>query len=182
MQKYTFFIVGGLSQTNESSKYAALKQPVGKFCHLVDRSSNYQMMKRAILILVLVLLVSCEHEFLDAEMLGKNADIIGTWIEKGYEEDVALFTRGSEFDKTKYGFTINEDGTFVERKNAEWDMTASVSFENFTGQWEALSDSLLEITVGFWGGTMTYQMRIVFLDQQNLGIRYLYAEDRAPSR
>jgi len=139
-------------------------------------------MKHAILIMVLALLVSCEHEFLDAEMLGKNAEIIGTWIEKGYEEDVALFARGTELDKTKYGFTINEDGTFIERKNARWDVAASVNFDNFDGSWEAVSDSLLEITVGYWGGTMTYQMRIVFLDQTNLGIRYLYAEDRAPSR
>ena len=158
---------------DENSKYEPLKQPVVDFCHLGDRSGNSQMMKHALLITFLALLFSCEHKFLDTEMLGENADIIGTWIENGTEGDLFLFERGDVLDPTKYGFTIKDDGTFIERKNAERDLAASVSFDNFDGSWEALSDSLLEITVGYWGGAMTYQMRIVFLDQLNLGIRYL---------
>lgn len=139
------------------------------------------MMKNAVLILGLVFLAACQKVVYAPEMLGENAEIIGTWIEKGTDDDVALFERGDELDPTKYGFTISEDGTFIERKNAGWE-TAAVSYDNFDGSWEALSDSLLEITVGYWGGTMTYQMRIVFLEQSNLGIRYLFADDRAKSK
>jgi len=32
--------------------------------------------------------------------------------------------------------------------------------------------------VAYWGGTLTYQMWIVSLEGDELGIRYLFTEDR----
>jgi hypothetical protein len=139
-------------------------------------------MKKLVFLVALILLVSCEKNLQDTEALGDNVGIIGTWVEEGYEDDVTLLERVNEFDDFKYGFTIKDDGTFVERKNAGWCGTPPISYDNFDGTWVALSDSLLEITVGYWGGTMNYQIRIVSLDHDHLGIRYLYAEDRALSR
>lgn len=139
-------------------------------------------MKRIAFLLVLGLLVSCEKGFIEADALGANAVIVGTWVETGYEEDVLLLERTENFDPSKYGFTIHKDGTFIERKNTESYTAQSITYDNFEGTWEALSDSLLNITVGFWGGTMTYQIRIVSLDLENLAIRYLFAADRAKSR
>ncbi|MCK5136318.1 MAG: hypothetical protein KAR19_11070 [Bacteroidales bacterium] len=141
-----------------------------------------RIMKGVLFLITVLVLTSCEKSMNEVEMLGANADIVGTWIENGYEDDVTLFERAEILDHLKYGFTINGDGTFVERKNIGWCGTPPITYDNFKGDWVALSDSLLEITVGYWGGTMTYQMRIVFLDQDSLGIRYLYAEDRADSK
>jgi len=131
------------------------------------------------LVLVVVFLFSCEEMAPEAEMLGENANIIGSWVEESREDHVTLLERADSLYDDRYGFTIREDGTFIERKNAGWCATAPITYNNFEGTWEALSDSLLEITVGYWGGTMTYQIRIVSLDEQYLRIRYLYAEDRA---
>ncbi len=39
-------------------------------------------MNRFLWLLALILLVSCEKENLDTEALGKNADIVGVWIEE----------------------------------------------------------------------------------------------------
>lgn len=139
-------------------------------------------MKEVLFLITLLVLTSCEENMREADMLGANADIIGTWVENGYEDDVTLLERAQSLDASKYGFTINEDGTFIEHKNAGWCATPPITYDNFEGDWEAVSDSLLEINVGYWGGTMTYQMRIVFLDQDSLGIRYLYAESRADAR
>jgi len=135
-----------------------------------------------LLVMALVLMFSCEKDLMETAALGNNADIVGTWIEKGYEDDVLLLDRSEKLEPSKYGFTINDNGTFIEHKNAGWCGTPPISYDNFDGTWEALSDSLLEITVGYWGGIMTYQIRIVSLDQENLAIRYFYAEDRALSR
>ena len=139
-------------------------------------------MNRIIIALCMALLLSCSEDMQETEMLGDNVEIIGTWIENGYDDDVTLLERSTQLDQSKYGFVISGDGSFTERKNAGWCATPPVSYDNFEGEWVALSDSLLEITVGFWGGTINYQIRIVFLDQENLGIRYLYAEDRANSK
>ena len=139
-------------------------------------------MKKIAYLLVLMLMFSCEKDHMETNALGDNAGIVGTWIEQGYVDDVFWLDRSEQLDPFKYGFTINDDGTFIERKNAGWCGTPPISYDNFEGTWEAVSDSLLEITVGYWGGTMTYQIRIVSLDGDNLAIRYLYAEDRAQAR
>lgn len=139
-------------------------------------------MKRIVFLLALLLAVSCEKDMSEAEALGENAGIVGTWIEEGYMEDVLMLGRSDQLDPSRYGFTIQGDGTFIERKNSGWCGTPPIAYSNFDGTWTAVSDSLLEITVGYWGGTMTYQIRIVELDQENLTIRYLYGEDRATAR
>lgn len=134
------------------------------------------------LLFALLLLGSCAELDYTETMLGENAGIVGTWVEESREELVTMLERAERLDPDKYGFIIREDGVFIERKNAGWCATPPISYENFEGTWEALSDSLLEITVGYWGGTMTYQMRILSLDGQSLRIRYLYAEDRAENK
>ncbi len=135
-------------------------------------------MKKLVILLFALLLIACEKESVDIEALGENEGIIGTWIDNGYEEDLTLLKRVNSLDPSKYGFSIVDDGSFVERKNAGWCGTPPITYENFEGSWVALSDSLIEITVAYWGGTMTYQMRIVSLDTEDLQIRYLYSDDR----
>ena len=139
-------------------------------------------MKKIVFLLVLVLMISCEKELMEADALGENAGIVGTWIEHDYLDDVLKLNRADKLDPSKYGFSINDDGTFIENKNSGWCGTPPIAYGSFDGTWEAKSDSLLEVTVGYWGGIMTYQIRIVSLDSENLSIRYLYAADRATNR
>jgi len=135
-------------------------------------------MKQMTFLIVMVLLVSCEKELMDLESLGSNAGIVGTWIEDEYKGDTLYLLRSGELDIEKYGFTISDDGTFVEHKNSGFCGTPPIAYDSFEGSWNAVSDSLLDITVAYWGGMMTYQMRIVSLDAAGLAIRYLYTEDR----
>ena len=139
-------------------------------------------MKRMIFLGLFALLVSCEKELLELDALGANSSIVGTWVEDEYQADTLLLHRSKALKKDKYGFTLNGDGTFIERKNAGWCGTPPITYDNFEGTWEAVSDSLLDITVAYWGGVMTYQIRIVYLGAEELAIRYLYTENRADSR
>jgi hypothetical protein len=135
-------------------------------------------MRLLAILIVMIVMVSCEKDLMELEALGSNAAIVGTWIEDGQKGDTLLLQRNGAFDKEKYGFTINEDGTFIEHKNAGWCGTPPITYDSFDGTWEAVSDSLLDITVAYWGGVMTYQMRIVSLDVEELAIRYLYTDNR----
>ena len=96
--------------------------------------------------------------------------------------DTTLLKRAGELDEHKYGFVLKQDGTFIERKNSGWCGTPPIAYANYEGTFEVVSDSLLNITVGYWGGMMTYQIRVVSLDQEDLAIKYLYSEDMAKSR
>jgi len=139
-------------------------------------------MKKLVILLLTLVMVACEKELVDTEALGENAGIIGTWVEDGYEDDLTLLNRANKLDPSKYGFTMEDNGSFIERKNAGWCGTPPITYDNFEGTWEALSDSLIEITVGYWGGTLTYQMRMVSFDAEDLRIRYLYSNDRLEAR
>jgi len=139
-------------------------------------------MKQLVFFIAVLLLVSCEKDSMELDALGSNAGIVGTWVEDGQKGDTLLLQRSGAFDKEKYGFTINDDGSFIERKNSGWCGTPPIAYDNFEGSWEAVSDSLLDITVAYWGGMMTYQMRIVSLDPEELAIRYLYTEARLDTR
>lgn len=135
-------------------------------------------MKRLAILVVMFLMFSCEKDLMVSEALGSNVEIIGTWVEDEYKGDTLFLQRSGAFDKEKYGFSIHGDGTFTEHKNAGWCGTPPISYDSFDGTWKAVSDSLLDITVAFWGGMMTYQMRIVSLDAEELAIRYLYEDNR----
>ncbi len=141
-------------------------------------------MKRLTILIVMALLaISCEKQAgLELDALGENAGIVGTWVEEEYLGDTLWLERAGDLDVDKYGFSINGDGTFIEHKNANWRETNPVFYDNFEGTWEAVSDSLLSITVGYWGGVITYQIRIVALDAYELAIRYLYTTDMTDSR
>jgi len=145
-------------------------------------------MKKLLFLLIPVLIFSCEKDSLDTEALGENISIIGTWVEEldislpVVEDGITRLNRSEALADLGYAFTIKEDGTFIERKNVGWCGTPPISYDNFEGSWEAISDSLLDITVAYWGGTLSYQMRIVSLEEDKLGIRYLFSEDRVESR
>lgn len=126
----------------------------------------------------LAILLSCEKDIPEAEMLGENTGVVGTWVEEEYDEELLWLRRSTDLDPSRYGFRIMENGEFIERKNSGWCGTPPITYANFDGTWKALSDSLLDITVEYWGGIMTYQICIVSLDQEMLAVRYLYAENR----
>ncbi len=135
-------------------------------------------MKRLAFLIVIALMVSCEKDLMELASLGSNVGIVGTWVEDEYIGDTLFLQRDGTFDREKYGFTLKEDGTFIEHKNAGFCGTPPITYDSFEGDWKVVSDSLLDITVAFWGGMMTYQMRIISLDAEELAIRYLYEDNR----
>lgn len=145
-------------------------------------------MKKLLYLLAVIMMISCGKDSVEPEALGENASVIGTWVEESdyelqiAEDGITRLSRREELDPDSYGFILKEDGTFTERKNAGWCGTPPITYDNYEGSWEPVSDSLLDITVAYWGGIMTYQIRIVSLEDDKLGIRYLFTEDRTDAR
>ena len=96
-------------------------------------------MKRALFFISLFLLISCEKESPLPEALGENGGIVGTWVENVdvsqavVDDGVTRLSRSDDLDEHSYGFTILEDGTFIERKNAGWCGTPPIFYDNFSG-------------------------------------------------
>ena len=145
-------------------------------------------MKKLYLLFIPILFLACEKDTLEVEALGENISIIGTWVEQDdlslpvVEDGITLFARSEDLDPDHYGFIFHNNGSFTERKHAGMCGTPPITYDNFEGTWEPLSDTLLDITVAYWGGTLTYQMHIVSLEGDRLGIRYLFTEDRVEGK
>ncbi len=102
----------------------------------------------------------------------ESDSLFSVWVEENTVDGITILRKTSGLDKTKYGFIIYSDGDFTERKNSGWCGTPPIVYANYEGNWEALIDNMLEIEVGYWGGTMKYQMEIVSLYENELQIKY----------
>lgn len=141
-------------------------------------------MKKLWFLFIPLFMVACEEGSFEVDTLGENASIIGTWVDENDnpllapEDGITRFNRSEDLDPDRYGMIFHDNGSFTERKNSGWCGTPPIAYDNFEGTWEPLSDTLLNITVAYWGGTLTYQMHIVSIEGGKLGIRYLFTEDR----
>jgi len=97
--------------------------------------------------------------------------LIGIWIYSDFQDNTAIYTRDQEFvDNHCYKF--NNDGTLNERKNSGWCGTPPISYADYTGSWSVLNDTLIQIKVGYWGGTMSYKLDIESVSADSLKVQY----------
>lgn len=136
------------------------------------KTRNYSTSLIAIVFVLLV--ASCHHPTDPNEYNHTFNDLYGTWVRTGYEYDATILRKSKKLDENEYGFVIHPDGKFTERKNAGWCGTPPIAYANFEGQWKELSENNLDVAVGYWGGTISFQMEIVSLSSEQLRILYHY--------
>lgn len=125
------------------------------------------MMKKLILFLFPVLLFSCEKE---PEFLIQNSDeLMGSWTNQVVNDTIMEFTKADSLKNNDYGFEFKPNQVFIERKNSGWCGTPPIAYADFEGTWQR-QDSILIITVDYWGGTADYKWEIISVDENRLKI------------
>ena len=128
---------------------------------------------RLIIFLFALILIACEQ---NNENAAANADqLIGSWYNPQYNDSIVTYERSEGLVDNDYSFSINEDKTFIERKNSGWCGTPPISYADFDGIWSN-NDSIIEITVDYWGGTAEYTWKIISIDAATLKIFRLEEE------
>jgi hypothetical protein len=122
---------------------------------------------RLIFLLFVFSLIACEEN--NENAAASNDGLIGNWVNPLYNDSIATFERSEELVDNEYGFSFKEEMTFIERKNAGSCGTPPISYSDFDGIWSE-KDSILEITVDYWGGTADYMWKILLLDEATLKI------------
>jgi len=102
-------------------------------------------------------------------------NLIGNWIDPQYIDTTVTYTRSVKLEDNGYGFTFKKENKFLERKNAGWCGTPPISYADYEGTW-ALQDSIFDIHVGYWGGTMDYKWKLMSMDQHHLTLYTISAE------
>jgi hypothetical protein len=100
--------------------------------------------------------------------------LVGTWVSPSYQGDTVILKRATVFRKDDYGICFKEDGSLVERKNEGWCGTPPITYANFDGTWTMHNDTLIHIRVAYWGGTTSYDLSMVGIDESKLRVIYRY--------
>ena len=128
-------------------------------------------MKRIILLLILLpVLFSCKK---DEFKIDPDNLLIGVWNQSGYQGNTMVYSRQNDFVQNSC-IKFNADGTLLERKNAGWCGTPPISYADYDGDWMMLNDTIIQITSGYWGGTMTYMLDIESVTRDSLKIAQVY--------
>ncbi|HET6556461.1 MAG TPA: hypothetical protein VFG54_04045 [Prolixibacteraceae bacterium] len=120
---------------------------------------------KLLLLLLVITLIGCE-ETIEPKVSNSNP-LIGSWINPQSMDTLWRYERADALQDDCPGFTFKAEGWFVERKNAGWCGTPPITYANFNGTWTR-NDSLIQITVDYWGGETDYQWRIISVDDHYL--------------
>lgn len=119
------------------------------------------------------LLLNCKKE---TELLINSDNIVaGYWSEPVMVDTLWRYERVNGLNENAYTLALNEDFTVTERKNVGWCGTPPISYGNYEGIWKK-KDSVIQISVGYWGGTADYEWKIISVNDKFLTV-YKVKED-----
>jgi hypothetical protein len=118
------------------------------------------------LTLPLIILSACNK---DEIRIDPDNLLLGVWNYSEYQADAAVFVRSPEFTD-QHCYRFNTDGTLTERKNSGWCGTPPVNYADYDGTWTIINDTLVHVTVGYWGGTMDYNLDIESINTNSLKV------------
>lgn len=102
--------------------------------------------------------------------------LIGVWNYSSYNDNSVIFSRSDQFiDNHCYKF--NRDGSLTERKNSGFCGTPPISYADYSGSWSILNDTLIQVTVAYWGGTTKYKLDIEQIDLNTLSASFVYEDN-----
>lgn len=118
-------------------------------------------------------LAACEDDDETASVMTRS--LVGNWSDAYQLDSVITFSSMEELPDHQYGIAFAPDHNFIERKNSGWCGTPPISFADFMGIWSE-KDSIVDISVGYWGGRVDYEWKIIHVGAGTLKIMKLSEE------
>jgi hypothetical protein len=126
-----------------------------------------KILSRLVLLLIVTALTACEKG--NIPVINESHDLLGFWINPVITDTIWQYERSVSFKEDVPGICFKSGNEFVERKNAGWCGTPPVFYANYEGNWNR-NESILNISVGYWGGTVDYEWKIISVDNNKLMI------------
>lgn len=125
---------------------------------------------------LIFLLTSCDDS--DDKILPIDPDnlLIGHWsYRQSTEGNQSTYQRVDQFIEDEYGFLLDHNNQFIERRNAGWCGTPPMVLENFEGTWEQ-EENRINISVDNWNGEAHYTWEVIELNEDQLVIKLVWDE------
>jgi hypothetical protein len=120
-----------------------------------------------LVILFLFVFVACDKD--DEKIEDDSSELVGYWINPVVNDSMITYERVDRLKDDEYGIAFHSNHVFIERKNSGRCGTPPISYSDYKGAWER-SESIVNIIVGYWGGTMDYIWEVVSVDNKELTI------------
>lgn len=130
-----------------------------------------------IFVVTIFTLVACDKE---KEPTATNSEkLIGYWVNPTLTNDtIYKYEKANSLKDNDFCFAFKAGNVFIERKNAGWCGTPPIAFGDFEGTW-IQNDSIVNITVAYWGGLTDYRWKIIAVDNNSLTL-YRMSENTRP--
>lgn len=113
-------------------------------------------------------LISCQKE--ENPEKKSNPGLNGKWVNPIYIDTLVTYERSNNLIENQYGIAFGENNKCLERKNNGWCGTPPITTADYEGIWTWSADSVVNITVGYWGGEAEYVWKVLSIDEQKLVI------------
>jgi hypothetical protein len=121
------------------------------------------------LIILSVALSSCGKE--KETNIVTPGDLVGCWVNPQYNDSTIVYNRAAEFADGP-GILFKIDGSLVEKMNAGFCGTPPVTYAEYAGSF-IVYDSIISVSVGYWGGTMDYALELISVNGDFLTVKRL---------
>ncbi len=142
-----------------------------KYHYMIFRVNHY--IRFTSILVILFLVVSCDKN--EEKLLPPTAEsIAGTWIYERFDNGISEYSRAYELAEDRPGWIFHVNGKLTDRQNSGFCGTPPITYTNFIGNWQAGTDSKIEMNSKFWGGDMKYRLEIVSVSTDKMFVRIEY--------
>lgn len=120
-----------------------------------------------IAVLLSIVLVACQKSEIVPE--SGQSELYGSWTNPQYSDSIVTYTRIGSLIENQYGMLFSEGNKFTNRDNSGFCGTPPISTTDYEGTW-TINNSVIEITVPFWGGVSHKTWKVISLENEKLVI------------
>lgn len=88
-----------------------------------------------------------------------------------YNDSIVVYEKATELTEGP-GINFLTNGSLIMRMNAAWCGTPPITYTNYSGTY-TMSDSILSISAGYWGGQSYHTWRLISLKKNTLTIKIM---------
>lgn len=126
-----------------------------------------------LVLLIILVTISCKKE--ESSVNPESTYLVGTWVNPQYSDSLITLESSPNLVDSLYGISFKSNGKLIEHKNSGWCGTPPISYGDYEGNWSE-KDSVVNIEVGFWGGTVILQWKLLSITNDHITIHQLSAE------
>ncbi len=129
------------------------------------------------IVVALGFLSSCNKTDESAIPIDSSNLLLGVWVNSHYIDTAAIMTRSQNLIDTCDGYEFKADGTLIRRANSGDCGTPPIVYANYTGTWMQMPDKTIFIETEYWGGSTTFSLQIIKVDETKLIYRQIVSQN-----